>query len=180
MKHSIPLVGLSGYNPVSILMLNPSDLSKKGTEVFQAEFLKKIVESISKYLSNIRRGLFIFLCALAFMVFITVNRTIAAVAASCRLNIIRLLKTGLSSGYLKRKFMAITSFTGLLSVGAVYAVLYAAVQYMRSYEISIYSKYDRKDIFILYTAILILGVVVVALSAYVYAGGIVKKYRHER
>ena len=178
----VPLFDSSGCLRIykSSYVLDPSDLSKKGTEVFQAEFLKKIVESVNKYLSNIRKGLFIFLCALAFMVFITVNRTVAAVAASCRADIGRLLDAGATPGSLKRKFTALTSFTGLLAVGAVYAVLYAAVRYMNLYEISIYSEYDRKDIFILYAAVLILGFVVVAFSAYVYAAGIIKKYQYER
>ncbi|MEQ8473145.1 MAG: permease-like cell division protein FtsX [Marinoscillum sp.] len=153
------------YQAADSLRLIKKDIEKIGG-VYEVSYVESLVESINENLTKIGLILIGFFFILLFVVVILINNTIKLALFSQRFLIRSMQLVGATSGFIRSPFLRRSAWYGLLAGTFASAMLFGLMSYANQKIEDLKQLQDAESLMFLFSAIVILGIVVGYLSTY--------------
>ncbi|MEQ9405901.1 MAG: permease-like cell division protein FtsX [Cyclobacteriaceae bacterium] len=148
-----------GYQSIDSLNLIKSDIERM-PGVYEAEYEESLVESINQNLTRIGFVLMGVAIFSLLVVIVLINNTIKLALFSQRFLIRSMQLVGATSSFIRRPFLYRSVFYGFLAGIIASAVLYAFTMYMNSLIEGLRELQDMKGFLVLFSVIIIMGMIV--------------------
>ena len=135
-------------------------------DVREVFYQRTVIDTVFKNLERIGLGLFIFIGLLFFVSFVLMNNTVRLSVYARRFTIHTMRLVGATKGFIRRPFMTQAVFQGLISSLLAVLLMMGSLSIAQKGLPNIYQLLDYEFLMILFSSIVLLGVVICVLSTY--------------
>lgn len=154
-----------GYQQLDSMKTITNSIKSMGG-VYEVVYVESLVNSINTNIAKISIILVAFSIILILIVILLINNTIKLALYSQRFLIRSMQLVGATGTFIKKPFLARAMFYGFIAGGITVSSLYALTRYAYKYIEDLHILEDKELIFILFTIILIAGMLLAVISTY--------------